>query len=157
MAKPSWQMHGRLHGSDAAKMAIPVYVCARPGCEVHHPAKKDQKGKWRQPDKCIGCGGIVFEYFASTTEANRWAALRLQERGGIIKNLRRQVKYPLYTIAPNGLRVWVADLIADYDYERDGIQVTEDRKPRSGMDPVAALKFRWFAAQHGREVLVTTS
>lgn len=155
MTKPSWRRYGRLHGSDAAKMAQPVYVCSRPNCEVHHKAvRKD--GKWTQPDHCVACKGLAFDYFASTSEANRWAALRLQEKAGLISGLRRQVPFPLMTIAPNGLQVKVAVYIADYVYVRDGVEVVEDRKPKSGMDGVAALKLRWMAAQRGSEVLVTT-
>lgn len=138
-------------------MAIPVYVCSRPGCEVHHPARRDDKGKWTAPHHCLGCSGMAFDRFPSTGEANRWAALRLQENVGIITNLRRQVKYPLMTIAPNGLQVWVADYIADFVYVRDGKEIVEDSKPRNGIDPTAALKLRWMAAQRGEEVLITTS
>lgn len=150
---------GRLHGSDAAKKAQPIYVCSRPGCEVHHKAikKTTQKGeKWSPPDRCIGCGGLAFEFFASTSEANRWAALRLQEKAGLITNLRRQVRFPLMTIAPNGLQAKVAEYIADHVFVRDGKEVIEDVKPRSGMDPVAALKLRWMATQRGEEVAIYT-
>ena len=158
--KPSWQRYGRLHGSDAGKKAQPIYVCSRPSCEVHHKAikVKTPKGedKWSPPAKCLGCGGLAFEFFASTTEANRWAALRLQEKAGLISKLRRQVRYPLMTIAPNGLQVKVAEYIADHVFIRDGKEVREDVKPRSGIDPVAALKLRWMAAQYGEEVAIYT-
>lgn len=160
----------RLSGADAARMAQPVYVCSRPGCEVHHKAiKKLVKGKidpltgefkmreaWAPPDKCLGCGGLAFDYFASTTEADRWAALRLQQKAGLISDLRRQVPFPLMTIGPNGLQVKVADYVADHVFIRDGKEVVEDVKPRAGIDPVADLKLRWMAAQRGEEVAIYT-
>jgi len=155
MPKPSWQRYGRVRGEDARARAIPTYVCSRPGCEVHHRAQMVD-GKFQAPHHCIGCGGMVFDRFDSTSEANRWAALRLQEKAGMISNLRRQVRFPLMTIAPNGMQIKVADFIADYVYVRDGEEVVEDRKPRAGIDPTSALKLRWMAAQMGREVLITT-
>lgn len=170
MVKPSWQRYGRLSGVDAAREAQPIYVCSRPHCEVHHKAirhvetvivdartgKTREKLTWRAPAKCMGCGGLAFEFFASTVEANRWAALRLMERAGLISKLRRQVRYPLMTVAPNGLQIKVAEYIADHVFIRDGKEIIEDVKPRSGMDPVAALKLRWMAAQRGSEVAIYT-
>jgi hypothetical protein len=156
MTKPSWQRMGRVFGHDAARTAIPVYVCSRPGCEVHHPAVK-VGGKWTAPGSCIKCHGMAFDRFPSTAEANRWASLRMLEKRGVITNLRRQVRFPLMTIAPNGLQVHVADYIADHVYFRDGKEIVEDVKPRFGMDPVAALKLRWMAAQRGDEVLIYTT
>lgn len=148
----------RLAGRFAGAVAKPVYVCARPGCEVHHKARYDNAlEKWVAPDRCIACGGMEFDYFATTEEANRWAELRLQEKVKAISKLRRQVRIGLFTIAPNGLQAWVADYIADFVYERDGEEVIEDHKPGAGMDDVAKLKLKWVAAQRGKPVLIHVS
>jgi hypothetical protein len=127
----------------------PVWVCSRPDCETHHNQKQ-------KPETCLRCGGMAFDYFASTSEAQRWAALRLQEKVGVISGLRRQVSIPLMTTAPNGLAVQVATYRADFVYDRDGAHVIEDRKPRSGMDPLAELKIKWVEAQTGQSVLITS-
>lgn len=154
--KSSWQRLGRIRHGTAGFEATPVFVCANMKCELHHRGVKVD-GKWRQPDHCLSCKGMVFDRFSSIGEANRWAALRLQEKIGAIKGLRRQVRFPLMTMAPNGLLVKVAEYWADFVYLRDDKEVVEDSKAQNGMDDVAALKLRWMAAQRGEEVLVTTS
>lgn len=161
--------YGRLSGRDAARLAKPVYVCARPNCEVHHqPVRFDEtvvmgtrikvKHRWRQPDHCISCGGMVFDYFPSEGEANYWAALRLQQKVGHITDLQRQVKIPLYANAPNGMKVHVADYLADATYTRvsDGQHVIGDHKPETGMDREAKLKLKWVEAQLGVKVTIHT-
>lgn len=79
--------------------------------------------------------GIVF---ASKAELLRWEKLRLWQLAGDIRNLRRQVKYPL-TI--DG--VHVGDYFSDFNYEKkklDGgwIEVVEDIKGKD--TPVSVLK-----------------
>jgi hypothetical protein len=146
-----------IHGRDAGRRANPVWVCASPGCEVHHKGTRDADGKLKGPAACIACGRMSFEYFPSTGEANRWAALRLQEKVGSITGLRRQVRFPLMTIDPNGLRAHVADAVIDFVYFIEGAEILEDAKPSNKPDPLAALKFKWVAAQYGREVRIYAS
>ena len=79
--------------------------------------------------------GIVF---ASKAEMIRWEKLLLWQIAGEIRNLRRQVKYPL-TI--NGVRV--GDYLSDFNYEKkkpDGtwIEIVEDIKGKD--TPVSILK-----------------
>lgn len=136
-----------IHGRDAGRRANPVWVCASPGCEVHHKGTRDADGKLKGPAACIACGRMSFEYFPSTGEANQWAALRLQEKVGSITGLRRQVRFPLMAVAPNGLQVRVAEYIADYVYFRDGREIIADHKPMAKADPLALLKLKWMAAQ----------
>jgi hypothetical protein len=141
-------------------VAQPIYVCSRPGCGVHHKATFDKATHhWLKPEACLGCGGITFDFFQTNGEAQRWASLLLMEKSGLIRKLRRQVRYGLFTIAPNGLQVHVADYIADFVYEKQTPfggwdEVVEDVKPKGGIDPVAALKLKWMAAQRGSPVAI---
>ena len=144
-----------LAGRYAMAVAQPIYVCSAPNCEVHHKAIKDGT-HWLQPDHCIGCGGMAFMFFQTNGEAQRYASLRLQEKTGRVRDLKRQVRFGLFTIAPNGLQVHVADYIADFVYTiiATGEEIVEDVKPKGGIDPVAALKLKWRAAQRGKPVAI---
>lgn len=92
---------------------------------------------------CVFCGGEVLK-FDSKKEANRWLELKLLERVGKIRNLRRQVKFHLYAANPhladpsqqikirsdgypNGRR---ATWTADFEYVEDGEIVIEDCKSK---------------------------
>jgi hypothetical protein len=91
--------------------------------------------------------------FDSKRESVRWCALRLMERSGDIKGLRRQVRYPLVV---DGTKI--GEYIADFEYEDTATRalVTEDVK--SDATEKIAL-FQWkakhFAVQYGREIRVT--
>ncbi len=61
--------------------------------------------------------------FDSKKEANRWGQLRLLERTGHIKYLKRQVAFPLIV---NGQLI--AKYKADFVYEEDGKRIVEDTK-----------------------------
>lgn len=59
------------------------------------------------------------EHFQSRREAKRWIALQQELRfGGTLRNLRRQVRYPLHAIRPDGLKVKIGAYVADFVYER---------------------------------------
>ncbi len=147
----------RLRGSAVARSTKAVWVCARPDCEVHNkPSKNPLTGKLEKPATCIACGGMAFDYFQTTGEAARWAELRLQEKIGAINGLRRQVRFPLYTIDPNNMKVEVAIYVADFVWLEEGREIVEDYKPRGGVDPLAALKLKWMAAQRGVPVSIYT-
>ena len=64
--------------------------------------------------------------FHSIGEANRWFALRTLERNGQVKNLKRQVKFPLSIRTEHGefKRTYVADFV----YDEHGKQIVEDWK-----------------------------
>ena len=70
--------------------------------------------------------------FDSRAEANRWASLRLLERAGEIKELRRQVRYELVPRQnrPSGGVERAKSYIADFVYveTRNGREVCEDVK-----------------------------
>lgn len=73
--------------------------------------------------------------FDSRKEASRWAELRMLERAGVIRDLRRQVKYiliPAQHIQPGkGRRKLIEKecaYIADFVYTENGKIVVEDTK-----------------------------
>lgn len=137
----------RFSGRLAGMVAKPVWVCCNLNCELHDRGTL-VGSKVIGPATCMRCGGIAFDRFQTIAEADKWAQLRLLEKGGIIKNLRKQVRFPLYAMDKNGLRVEVAFYVADFVWEeKDGRQVIGDVKPKKGVDPLAALKLKWMAAQ----------
>ena len=70
------------------------------------------------------------QLFDSQKEARRYAELKLLERAGQIRNLRRQIKYEL--IPAQKIHVRIAEracsYIADFVYEENGQTVVEDVK-----------------------------
>lgn len=73
--------------------------------------------------------------FDSQKEASRWAELRILEKDGVIKDLRRQVKYiliPAQYIQPKkGRRKLIekeCSYLADFVYTENGKTVVEDTK-----------------------------
>jgi len=147
----------KFSGRQAGANAMPVWVCANINCEAHYRAILQDGKKVRPVDHCHRCGSLAFEYFASSGEAKRWAELRLEEKLGHVSKLRRQVKFPLMAIGPNGFQVHVADYNADYVYILDGVEIIEDHKPIDGMDREAKLKLKWMQAQQGRPVHIHES
>lgn len=152
MSRPrggAWKRTGRLNGSDVAKLAKKVWICQ--SCGTWHYAR---------PAACISCGVLaVFDFFHSEGEAKRWANLLILQRGGRVRNLRRQVPFPLMTVGPKGLLQW-AEFVADFTYEEhdgyDWVPIVEDYKPVEGPTPDAALKLRCLEAQ-GTRVRVMTA
>ena len=93
--------------------------------------------------------------FASKKEARRWAELRLLERGGVIRDLKRQHRIE---IVANGVKVTTA--IVDFRYYEDGVGVVlEDVKGRTtDLSPntqLWKLKFALLKALYGMEVKIT--
>lgn len=88
--------------------------------------------------------------FRSKREATRWQRLVIAEKGGVIRNLRRQVAYELR--ADGGALVGKYE--ADHVYEelQDGVWelVVEDVK--GFPTPLYAWKKRHMAAEHGIEI-----
>ena len=71
------------------------------------------------------------ETFDSRKEARRYSELKLMERGGLISDLRRQVKYELIPSqkGPDGKTIErPVSYIADFVYTENGLQVVEDTK-----------------------------
>lgn len=100
--------------------------------------------------------GITFD---SAKEARRWQQLRLEERAGNIRDLKRQVPFPITsTNSHNGARVAVAKYFADFTYWRiqpdgDELYVVEDAK--GVRTDVFNLKKKLVEQEHGIEILLT--
>lgn len=152
----AWKRTGRLNGSDAAKMAKPVWLCSE--CRCWHE-DYDRHGKLLKPTWCKFCGRPNFDYFHSSGEAKAWAALHLRQRAGEIRNLRRQVPFDLYTVDPdNTIVVWArAELDFTFDELSDGewFPIVCDFKPVEGISPDASLKFRCLEKQGTPVRLIT--
>ena len=88
--------------------------------------------------------------FDSKGEARRWQELKLLERGGVITDLQRQVKYPLMCAGK-----LIANFIADYAYTEGGKMVVEDFKSHATITPVFRLKAKLFEANYGFPITVS--
>lgn len=130
-------------GNAVGRKAIRVYEC-------------DNCGNYSQIAKfesCNECGGESVNSFDSNGEFIRWRELKLIEKAGLIKDLRRQVRMPLY--AYNGdIRTRVSYLVIDYQYREieTGELICEDFK--GTITDVAILKIKWLEAQ-GYKVKLT--
>lgn len=93
--------------------------------------------------------------FDSVREANRWMELRLMERAGAIRNLRRQVPFELIPKQRISGRVHPAiKYVADFVYlDEKGNQVVEDVKGvRTALYVMKKRQLLWL---YGIEVLET--
>lgn len=93
----------------------------------------------------ITLDGIRFD---SKKEARRWAALQMLQRGGVISDLRRQVKIALQgrdgpILTPTGRQ---AHYVADFVYMEGGVEVIEDAK---GFRPAEYILKRAILAAQG--------
>ena len=88
--------------------------------------------------------------FDSKREARRWGELQLMAKAGLIRDLDRQVNFPL---AVNG--VPICSYRADFTYweGRSNHQTVEDSKGVVTKD--CALKLKLMKAVHGIEVKLT--
>lgn len=115
----------------------------------------DQRGSWKKFGNVpTELDGIRFD---SLKEAHRWAALRLLEKAGVIRDLRRQVRIPLegkagpIRFVPSGRAAfYVADFVY-FDVPK-GAEVIEDSKGHQTTE--FKLKRAVLAAQ-GIEVILT--
>lgn len=143
----SWRRIGRLNGSEAGKMAKPVWLCVH--CRCWHD-DRDSNGKLLKPIECKFCHRFEFDYFQSSGEAQTWCKLHLRQKAGLIRNLRRQVRMDLLTVGRLGMAcVWGhADIDFGFEELRDGewFPALADHKPSIGASPDAVLKFRCLEA-----------
>lgn len=98
--------------------SVPAGVTRMSARDFRNLPEKQKKNKFGAKPKTVD--GIRFD---STLEADRWASLELMQRAGMIKNLKRQVAYPLEV---NG--ELMTTYYADYVYEEGGKTVVEDAK-----------------------------
>lgn len=89
--------------------------------------------------------------FHSKGEAGRWLLLRQLEKGGLIKNLERQIKFPLEVSTPGAGPKVIGNYYADFRYweEKRGT-VVEDFKGYA--TPLYRHKKKHVEAQYGIEI-----
>lgn len=115
----------------------------------------DQKKPHKHKAKPRRVDGL---YFASEGEAKRWYQLKLLERYGQVRNLRRQVRYDLHTVGPDGVKVKVTWYTADAVYEErqdDGswLERVEDYKGQRLPDYL--LRAKWMKLEYGIVIFET--
>lgn len=90
-------------------------------------------------------------YWHSKGEHTRWCELRMLEKAGKIKDLKRQVTY---TLEVKGVEhTFRREYVADYEYIKDGILVTEDFKSDvTEKLEVFRMKADLFYALYGRKI-----
>lgn len=86
--------------------------------------------------------------FDSKGEMERFGFLKLMEQSGYLKDLRRQVSYP---IVVNGQKI--CRYVADFVYTVNGEEVVEDFK--GFLTREAALKLKMIKAVYGFDVKLT--
>lgn len=106
----------------------------------------------RSPKDARTIAGVTFD---SKAEMKRWLVLSDLLEKGEIKNLQRQIKYPL--ILPDGTPIKIGNrqssYIADFVYDENGQQVIEDVK--GFFTPAAKIKIAVFEAIYKVKVRIT--
>lgn len=89
--------------------------------------------------------------FDSHKEYSRYLELKLLERGGYIKNLRRQVAFELLPSQKRDGKVIERPVVykADFVYEEDGEEVVEDVKSEATKTKEYILKRKLMLWQYG--------
>jgi len=101
-----------------------------------------------------GPDGFVYD---SATEMRRGMDLQLLQRGGVISDLQRQVKFPLeFKCSCGAIQVMagkrIAHYTADFVYTEKGRRVIEDCKGYA--DETSKLRIRVFEALYGEKVVI---
>lgn len=84
--------------------------------------------------------------FDSKLECRRWNELKLLEKAGAIKELKRQVRLPLISKSRYGKEI---AYIADFTYLEGEKLVVEDTKSEATKTPLYRLKKRLVAEKYG--------
>lgn len=98
-------------------------------------------------ERCATPDGQKFD---SKKEAAAWLRLSARQQAGEIRNLQRQVKYPLYCPSV-GHGAWseVAAYVADFVYDdANGTHVVDVKGGQATRTQVYRLKRRWLELQH---------
>ena len=110
--------------------------------------KKKPKRKYRN-EPCVA-DGIKFH---SKKEADRWQDLKVMEMAGVIRDLERQVRYPLMV---NGERVSLYTADFRYVEVKTEEKVVEDTKSEATCQNEAyGIRKRLMKALYGIEILET--
>lgn len=130
---------------------IRVYICA--GCHAWHNYK---------PFQCASCGRIDFIHFPSKAEAKRYGELMLEQKAGLISDLKLQPQFPLHAgqitkvfsasgmicTTTHPIPVRIGAYRGDFVYKRGEEYIIEDVK--GGADtPLSAWKRKHAEAEHG--------
>lgn len=95
--------------------------------------------------KTASADGIVHD---AKGECERWEELRLLERAGAIRSLRRQVPFAMVV---NGIHI--CTYVADFDYLEGEARIVEDRKsPRTRKLASFRIKAKLMQALHNIQV-----
>lgn len=136
--------------SGAHIKSVRARICA--GCE----------GYLRPEDRqCPSCGRLDTITFDSHAELRRWGELRLLEKSGRIRELKRQVTFELNALGGNKIGKYIADftyLAGLYEVRTDEGKVVEDVKggdAKSYVDtPLSSWKRRHCEAQYNLTVTI---
>ena len=92
--------------------------------------------------------------FDSLHEGERWVELRLLERSGEIRNLRRQVRFELLpTQRVDGQVVERSvSYLADFVYEQNDKTVVEDAKSKATKTPEYVIKRKLMLWRYGIQI-----
>lgn len=88
--------------------------------------------------------------FASKAEARRYGELKLLERGGKIKHIEMQMRFPLDVSYKFGGEKTIGHYVADFYYLQNGKEVIEDVK--GFRTPLYKWKKKHFEAQYGIKI-----
>ena len=80
--------------------------------------------------------GIEGTFCQSGSEGKRWIALNMLQRAGHVRNLRRQVTYPLHVVNPDGMKVKIASWRADHCYDERSAQNVGETGEAWGWEPI---------------------
>lgn len=127
-----------------------------------YPLNPDLLGKLKPPRSKYNAQPVIVDgiRFDSRGEAKRWVELQLLERAGEIRNLRRQVVFPLVIDGepvlirsegfPGGR---AAKITLDFGYIENEAEVTEDFK--GFFTPEAKLRIAVFEAIYKTRVRIS--
>lgn len=88
--------------------------------------------------------GIIFQ---SVHEMEMWKRFRALERAGVVRNLRRQVRYPLHGVTPKGDKIKVTEYRADIVCEDlEGFTGVYD--PKGHKTDFYNIKKKWFEIEY---------
>jgi hypothetical protein len=96
-------------------------------------------------------------FFRSKREAKVWIGLKQQESAGLIRNLRRQVKWPLHAPAapdPGSLiqppaPIAITSYTADFVYEQGPAWFNVVADAKGFPNDTYPIKKKWMAAEYG--------
>jgi hypothetical protein len=103
--------------------------------------------------------GIEGEHFRSRKEASRWIELRQLQAGGVVRALRRNPRFLLHTVSPEGLKVAISEYTGDFAYDEAAPLVEQwtliIEECKGFPMPDWLLRKKWVEAEYGITLRVT--